>query len=395
VVLVNRQGVDGVVASEILPEDRVEAVAAEALGGPQVPEPTAAAPPEVNAGAAEGDAAPATLSEGADQVLQSPLLRRLPSPLLALLLIVFGPARIEQLARGVGGFASGARNSDEESTAEPLHEIVEDEPRREDAEHAQHQPEERAPVAASVAARSSSEAATYMLDATLASILEIGSFGSFEIAYRRGTTDEAVIAHSFDNDIFFPGVPEYRPAEDHIIIDVGAHIGTFSLTAASKVPLGRVYAIEAARETFNLLRINSALNHATNIDMTHLALADKPGTCTLHYDIGNWGHTIVTPLTGYGETVPTDSLTNFLVDKNISRCHFMKLNCEGAEFPILLSTPANTLQRFDMMLVLYHCDVYTRQSEQALVDHLRASGFNVTIRYQSEKRGWIIATNST
>ena len=76
--------------SEILPEGRVEAVAAEALGRPQAPEPTAATPPEVNAGAAGGGAAQATLSEGAGQGLPSPLLQRLPSPLLVLLLIVFG-----------------------------------------------------------------------------------------------------------------------------------------------------------------------------------------------------------------------------------------------------------------------------------------------------------------
>jgi Sec-independent protein translocase protein TatA len=53
------------------------------------------------------------------QPLQSPLLQRLPSPLLALLLIVFGPERIGQMARGVERFTSGAPNSIEGSEAEP------------------------------------------------------------------------------------------------------------------------------------------------------------------------------------------------------------------------------------------------------------------------------------
>ena len=107
--------------SEILPEEHVVAVAAEALGGPpRAPEPAAATPQEVDAGAAGGGAAaPATLTEGADQVLQSPLLRRLPSPLLALLLIVFGPERIGRMARHVGRFTYGAPNSVEGSEAEP------------------------------------------------------------------------------------------------------------------------------------------------------------------------------------------------------------------------------------------------------------------------------------
>jgi glycosyltransferase involved in cell wall biosynthesis len=107
--------------SEILPEDHVAAVAAEVLEGPpQASEPTATTPPNVDAGAAGGGAtAPATLKEGAGQILQSPLLQRLPSPLLALLLIVFGPQRIGQMVRYVGRFAYRAPNTVEGSGPQP------------------------------------------------------------------------------------------------------------------------------------------------------------------------------------------------------------------------------------------------------------------------------------
>jgi hypothetical protein len=86
--------------------------------------------------------------------------------------------------------------------------------------------------------------------------LGITSLGRLEVAYRKGTADEAVLAHSSDYDIFFTGTPEYQPAEDHVIIDVGAHIGTFSLRAGSMVPKGKVYAIEPCEDSFTLLRIN-------------------------------------------------------------------------------------------------------------------------------------------
>jgi hypothetical protein len=103
--------------SEILPEDHVAAVAAEVLEEPpQASEPTAKTPQEVDADAADtGAAAPATQAEGAEQLLQSPLLRRLPSPLLALLLIVFGPQRIGLMVRDVGRFAYGDTNGVEGS----------------------------------------------------------------------------------------------------------------------------------------------------------------------------------------------------------------------------------------------------------------------------------------
>jgi hypothetical protein len=82
--------------------------------------------------------------------------------------------------------------------------------------------------------------------------LIIGSFGGFEIAYRKNTADKPVIEETIDKDIFFSGVPEYQPNEEHVIIDIGAHIGTFSLLASSKARRGKVYAVEASEDSFNL-----------------------------------------------------------------------------------------------------------------------------------------------
>jgi hypothetical protein len=39
------------------------------------------------------------------------------------------------------------------------------------------------------------------VDTVISPALDISSFGGFEIAYRRATTDEDVISHSFDHDI--------------------------------------------------------------------------------------------------------------------------------------------------------------------------------------------------
>jgi hypothetical protein len=58
--------------------------------------------------------------------------------------------------------------------------------------------------------------------------LAIGRFGGFRVAFREGTADEQVIAHSFENDILFSGVPEYQPRSDDVVIDVGVHIGTIN-----------------------------------------------------------------------------------------------------------------------------------------------------------------------
>jgi len=226
----------------------------------------------------------------------------------------------------------------------------------------------------------------------MSSGLGIESFSGYRIAYRIGTSDEAVIADSFENDILFAAVPEYKPHVNDVIIDIGAHIGTFTLLASSKVPSGTVYAIEACADSCNLVHINKALNCAANISVHHLAITDKRGTCTLFYDTGNWGHSVVAPLSSQVEIVRTCTLSDFFRDNDINLCNFMKLNCEGAEFPILLCTPAVDLRKVHMMLILYHCDLWKHNTEQDLIAHLQGCGFNTLLRNKVGQRGWIIAT---
>ena len=97
--------------------------------------------------------------------------------------------------------------------------------------------------------------------------------------------------------------------------------------------------------------------------------------------------------TGSSETVPAKTLSGFLEESGINHCHLMKMNCEGAEFPIILSTPESVLRRFGAIIILYHCDFWKDHTEADLIAHLESSGFRCSVRNQTIKRGWIIAIN--
>lgn len=90
--------------------------------------------------------------------------------------------------------------------------------------------------------------------------------------------------------------------------------------------------------------MNVSLNNAHNITPAHLTLADAPGVAVLHHDQGNWGHSIMKPLSANSEQVPKDSLSNICEAHGVADVSLMKFNCEGVEFPILLSTPVEVLQ---------------------------------------------------
>jgi FkbM family methyltransferase len=228
-----------------------------------------------------------------------------------------------------------------------------------------------------------------------ASTLAIETIDGFEVAYRRGTKDEEVLREIFSYDVYYSRLTEYEPAEDDVIIDVGAHIGTFSLLTSSKVRRCKVYAVEACQDTFNVLRINVALNGLSNISTHHLAITDKEGPVTLYHDTGNWGHTVTKVMTAFSETVESTTLSRFLEMNHIETCQFMKLNCEGAEFPILLSTSPEVLRRFGTILILYHCELWAANTPGDLLSHLRSAGFRCVIRHQKGPHGWIIATNTS
>ena len=164
--------------------------------------------------------------------------------------------------------------------------------------------------------------------------IKIGKFNDLDIAYRKGTADEGAIDENIIQNIFFSALPEYKSEPNHTVIDIGAHIGTFSLLASKKSSKGKIFAIEACEDTFTLLRINAALNKCDNIVLVQKAISGKNGTCTLYHEpaSGNWGHSTVSNLSEYSEQVDAVSLQDFIKEQKISFCDFMKLNCEGADF---------------------------------------------------------------
>lgn len=222
--------------------------------------------------------------------------------------------------------------------------------------------------------------------------IEISDWRGIQMAYRKGSVDEQVIKDTIYDDIFFKGVPEYVSKPNDVIIDVGAHIGAFSVMAAMRIPKGRVYSIEPSQKSYELLLQNIGLNQLGTITPIKSALFDRKGEIKLFHDVeqGNWGHSIIKEFSLEGEIVQCDTLQNFFADNDIRKCDFMKFNCEGAEFCILLSTPIETLKKVSVILILYHCDIEKKYTLNELTSHLKKADFIIIKRFQFGDRGWII-----
>lgn len=230
--------------------------------------------------------------------------------------------------------------------------------------------------------------------------MEADSLGEFRydtltVYYRKGTEDEKVLAHSFDNDIYFKEIPSFKPRRSPVIIDVGAHIGTFSILASIKYPGSRVFAMEASRETFDILSKNVQVNHLP-IKVLHNALLDRNATVQLFHNAvsGNWGHSITRVFDSSSEEVKAITLERLVSENDIDLIDLAKFNCEGSEFSILTKAPEAVLSKIGLGIILYHEDLAEKGYRlEDLVSLFERKAFRKLVIRKSRDRGWLIVWN--
>jgi FkbM family methyltransferase len=125
--------------------------------------------------------------------------------------------------------------------------------------------------------------------------------------------------------------------EGHTVLDVGAHIGYYTLLFARQVgPRGRVFAFEPAPNAIALLERNLGVNGYRNVTLIPKAVSDVAGPCRLYVDEANVGDSrIYAPRDGRRfvpiETVRLDDA----LASHPGPIHFIKMDIQGAEHAAL------------------------------------------------------------
>ncbi|NCP87341.1 MAG: FkbM family methyltransferase [Anaerolineae bacterium CG_4_9_14_3_um_filter_57_17] len=161
------------------------------------------------------------------------------------------------------------------------------------------------------------------------------------------------------------------------VLDVGAAPGDFAIFAA-RAANSRVLAVEPFPESFALLNENLTLNHVKNAQTLETALGKQGGT--LKMDIASGEPVKFTSREGSDSpeagavTVFAISLAELLEKQSIRSCDLLKLDCEGAEYDILLPASAETLARIQRIVLEYHDNRPPHQHAE-LTALLQANGF--------------------
>jgi len=169
-----------------------------------------------------------------------------------------------------------------------------------------------------------------------------------------------------------------RPSDT--IIDIGAHIGAFSVLAAHKAKKGLVYCYEPEKNNFNLLRQNIKLNKFGNVKAFNFAVLGKKGKKNLFL-----GDRSTTMYSMYSKTkeksvkVNCITLKGIFISIKIKKCNFLKLDCEGAEFEILYNTPKKYLKKIEKISMEFHDLDKKKLNHNYLKKFLEKHGFKVEI----------------
>ena len=134
---------------------------------------------------------------------------------------------------------------------------------------------------------------------------------------------------------------DFSIKNDDVVIDVGAHIGLFTLFASQYCKSGKIYCFEPVKENYDLLLDNIKLNHLTNISTFNCAVSNKSSKVKIFLQDDEAGHSMYTTNSNSVE-VYSMTLNDFFKETKIKKCNFLKLDCEGAEYYIIDSlTPKN------------------------------------------------------
>jgi FkbM family methyltransferase len=176
------------------------------------------------------------------------------------------------------------------------------------------------------------------------------------------------------------------------VVDIGAHIGAFTITSARSAREGIVYALEPVEANYELLLRNIELNELKNVVPTKMAVAKDTGKREMFVqEDATSGHSFHYRGNRNPVVVDTTSLEDFVGRMNIKKIDLLKIDCEGAEYEILTNCSERIFSMIQRIGMEYHFGE-DKKDPQVLIDILEDNGFKVTISSAKEWGGMIFAT---
>jgi FkbM family methyltransferase len=142
-------------------------------------------------------------------------------------------------------------------------------------------------------------------------------------------------------------IHQYHFSGDKVFVDIGANIGSVSIFVDSFNKLFenkiKVYAVEPEPNNIDLLNYNILNNSTENITVVNNAIWHEEGTVAVSNKGGN--SSIVHEIDGEFSHIKAITIEQLLNKYDIKEVDVMKIDIEGAEFDLIINTPAEILAK--------------------------------------------------
>ncbi|NEZ59932.1 FkbM family methyltransferase [Adonisia turfae] len=179
------------------------------------------------------------------------------------------------------------------------------------------------------------------------------------------------------NEMFF--LLRYLQPEDSFL-DIGANVGVYSLLAASKISVGKIYSFEALPKNYGRLEENIKLNSFDQVKSYSIAVSDTEGSIALNLAEGDSMPFVSSDFDNENSIiVATNTLDNLLEDKPLKQLTLAKIDIEGAE--LLAFKGATSLLKQQLpyvwILELNNTINHFEHTEDEVVNFLRNFGYEL------------------
>jgi FkbM family methyltransferase len=210
----------------------------------------------------------------------------------------------------------------------------------------------------------------------------------------RDVFDMTTLLQIFGENIYF-----YRDVtieeDDKLILDIGSHIGLFSIFCALTHNQPKIYAFEPFPDNYNLLLYNLRLNNlSSRVTAQKFALSDKDGLVKLYLSDSDLSHSTAPMKWNVKKSdyllVKATTLRSIFTHQAFQKVDFMKANCEGCEYKIFTKRNADCLEKIHKLSIQCHnfdCE-HNYKTIKRLLNQL---GFKVHTRHYDDRHTFLYA----
>lgn len=177
-------------------------------------------------------------------------------------------------------------------------------------------------------------------------------------------------------DVFAAGAydHDWRLEDEPVVVDIGAHAGSFLIWLAERYPRLKGVAYEPDPAAREYLESNLRTNRLEAIEVRPEAVAGHAGQLRLFRPVPGGGASSLLPTSAGADSVPTTVVAfGDVVAAVGGDISLVKIDCEGAEYEIVLSSLPASWERIRRVVLEYHPVASTDST--VLLNRMRELGF--------------------